>query len=338
MIYDYSSKCNCNSFAFRTIYFMWNMSDSGRFVCKAMYRCLLSNDSVRNFSGRIIMSEILHILEHTLLDNIKLVPFLFLTYLLMETLEHKAGDKTNQVVRKAGRFGPVVGALLGAVPQCGFSTVAANLYAGRVISLGTLMAIFLSTSDEMLPVLLSERVAIPVVLTLLGIKVCIGIIMGFVIDAPFWKKKEQHEHIHEMCEEEGCHCEKGIWYSALVHTARIFIFIYIISFALDFVMHTVGEDVLSQFLLNRPMVGPLVAGLVGLIPNCASSVVLTQLYLEDALSLGSMMAGLLPNAGVGMLVLFRVNKDRRENIQILSKLYVIGVGIGILLDFLPIGL
>ena len=284
------------------------------------------------------MSHFLEILHHTIVDNIKLVPFLFLTYLVMEALEHKAGDKTNQLVKKAGRFGPIVGALAGAVPQCGFSTAAANLYAGRVITLGTLMAIFLSTSDEMLPILLSEDVAISVILKLLGIKVIIGMVTGLVIDAVFFGKKEQHEHIHEMCEEENCHCERGIWYSALVHTVHITIFILLISFVLNFVIHEVGEDALGQLILNKPVIGQAVAGVVGLIPNCASSVVITQLYLGGALGLGAMMAGLLVNAGVGVLVLFRMNRDRKENLRIVGLLYAIGVIAGIVLDILPITL
>lgn len=284
------------------------------------------------------MSHFLEILEHTLLDNIKLVPFLFLTYLVMEALEHKAGDKTNQLVKKAGRFGPVIGALAGAVPQCGFSTAASNLYAGRVITMGTLMAIFLSTSDEMLPILISEQVAFPVILKLLGIKVIIGMAAGLVVDAIMLGKKDNHEHIHEMCEEENCHCEKGIWYSALVHTAHITIFIMLISLALNMILHNGGEDVLAELILNKPLAGQLIAGVVGLIPNCASSVVITQLYLRGALGLGAMMAGLLVNAGVGVLVLFRVNKNRKENLGIVGLLYAIGVVAGILLDILPISL
>lgn len=284
------------------------------------------------------MSHFLEILEHTLLDNVKLIPFLFLTYLVMEALEHKAGDKTNQMVKKAGRFGPIVGALTGALPQCGFSTAASNLYAGRVITLGTLMAIYLSTSDEMLPILLSENVAVTVILKLLAIKVVIGMVAGLAIDAILFGNKDEHEHIHEMCEEENCHCEKGILHSALVHTIHITLFILLISFVLNFVIHEVGEEALGQLLLNKPVVGPLVAGIVGLIPNCASSVVITQLYLGGALGLGAMMAGLLVNAGVGVLVLFRVNKNRKENLTIVALLYVIGVVAGILLDVLPINL
>lgn len=284
------------------------------------------------------MEHVLHFVEHVTIDTLKLVPFLFLTYLVMETLEHKAGDKTHKVVKKAGRLGPIVGALAGALPQCGFSAAASNLYAGRVITLGTLLAIFLSTSDEMLPIMISNNVPFTKVLGILGIKVLIGMAAGLLVDVILSVKTDEHDHIHEMCEEENCHCEKGIWYSALVHTLHITLFILLINFALELLLHTIGEDVLGQMILNKPVLGSLISGVVGLIPNCASSVIITELYLEGALSLGAMMSGLLVNAGVGVLVLFRVNKDRKENIKILGLLYVIGLVAGIILEFLPITL
>ncbi len=282
------------------------------------------------------MHDVLHFIEHVTKDTLKLVPFLFLTYLVMEALEHKAGDKTHAVVKKAGRLGPIVGSLLGALPQCGFSAAASNLFAGRVITLGTLIAIYLSTSDEMLPIMISENVPVATILGILGMKVLIGMVAGLLIDMLVWGKKEDHDHIHEMCEEENCHCEKGIWISALVHTLHITIFILLINFALELLLHIIGEEVLAQMILNKPIAGPLIAGLVGMIPNCASSVIITRLFLEGALGLGAMMAGLLVNAGVGVLVLFRVNKDKMENIKILVMMYAIGVIAGIVLGFLPI--
>ncbi len=282
---------------------------------------------------------VIHAIEHTLEHSVGLIPFLFLTYLAMEFIEHKAGDHAVKLVQKSGRLGPVIGAVAGALPQCGFSAAASNLYAGRVITLGTLMAIFLSTSDEMLPILVSNQVEFPVILKLLGIKVAIGLVAGLVIDALIRSGKEQeHEHIHEMCESENCHCERGIFLSAVIHTLQIMLFIILISFGLNFVIEVVGKEALGELLLNRPVIGQLVAGVVGLIPNCASSVVITQLYLEGALGLGAMMAGLLVNAGVGLLVLFRVNHHKAENLKILGLLYVVGVVAGIVLDFLPLGL
>lgn len=281
------------------------------------------------------MHNVIHFIEHVTIDTLKLVPFLFLTYLVMEALEHKAGDKTHAMVKKAGRLGPVVGSLLGALPQCGFSAAASNLFAGRVITLGTLIAIYLSTSDEMLPIMISENVGLPTILGILGIKVIIGMVAGLLIDFIISGKEEEH-HIHEMCEEENCHCEKGIWMSALIHTLHITIFILLINFMLELLLESIGEEILAQMLLNKPILGPLLAALVGMIPNCASSVIITRLFLEGALGLGAMMAGLLVNAGVGVLVLFRVNKDKMENIKILGLLYVIGVIAGIVLGFLPI--
>lgn len=284
------------------------------------------------------MHNVIHFIEHVTIDTLKLVPFLFLTYLVMEALEHKAGEKTHSVVKKAGRLGPVVGSLVGAVPQCGFSAAASNLYAGRVITLGTLIAIYLSTSDEMLPIMISEKVPFATILGILGIKVFVGMLAGLLIDVVLSGRGDDHDHIHEMCEDENCHCEKGIFVSALIHTLHITIFILLINFMLELLLDTIGEEMLGQLLLNKPIVGQLIAGLVGLIPNCASSVVITQLYLQEALSLGAMMSGLLVNAGIGVLILFRVNKDRKENIKIVCLLYVIGVLVGIGLGFLPIQL
>lgn len=280
--------------------------------------------------------ELAHIIEHTLLDSLKLMPFLFLTYLAMEYLEHRAGDKVVKLVHKAGKAGPLVGALAGAAPQCGFSAAASNLYAGRIISLGTLIAIFLSTSDEMLPILISEKQPVDVIVRLVLIKVVIGVIAGFVIDLIFAHKdhEEEHEHIHEICEHEHCRCEEGIFRSAVSHTVQITFFVLLITFALNLVLHFVGEDALAQLISNRPVLGSVLAGIVGLIPNCAASVIITQLYLGGALSVGAMMSGLLVGSGVGLLVLFRVNHDKKENFTILGLLYLIGVLAGIVLELI----
>ncbi len=271
----------------------------------------------------------------TLLDVVKLLPFLFLTYLVMEYLEHKTGDKAETIVKKAGRFGPVIGGALGIVPQCGFSAAASNLYAGRVISLGTLMAIYLSTSDEMLPILISEQASPGVIVKILLAKALIGMTAGMVIDTLLRKRGlEEHEHIHDICEHEHCHCEKGIFRSALSHTAQITFFILLITFALNLLLNFVGEDVLANLILSKPVVGPILASLVGLIPNCAGSVVITQLYLENVIGIGAAMAGLLTGSGVGLLVLFRVNHNRKENLRILGLLYGIGVLAGVVTDLL----
>lgn len=286
--------------------------------------------------------EFLEVLLDTGIDALKLLPFLFITYLIMEYIEHKTGDKTKNIIKKSGKWGPVFGAILGIFPQCGFSAAAANLYAGRVITLGTLIAIFLSTSDEMLPILISEAAPIDIILKILATKLVIGIIAGVVIDfvgQAFKKKKEKQENeeaveeIGHMCEHEHCHCEKeGILKSSIKHTLNIFIFIIIISLVMNIAIYFIGEEKISNLILNMPVVGPLIAGIVGLIPNCASSVILTQLYLQNVISVGSMIGGLLVGSGIGILILFRVNENIKENMKITGMLYLIGVVSGIIID------
>lgn len=275
-----------------------------------------------------------HAIEHTFLDTVKLIPFLFLTYLAMEYLEHRAGEKANTLVKKSGRLGPIFGSLLGIVPQCGFSAAASNLYAGRIITIGTLLSIYLSTSDEMLPILISEGAPASLIGKVLLIKVLIGMAAGFLIDLFFHRKEEEHDHIHEICEHEHCHCERGIFRSAVSHTLQITLYILLVAFVLEVILGIVGEEALAGLISDRPVLGPVLAGIVGLIPNCASSVVLTQLYLDlnGAMSFGTMLAGLLVNAGVGLLVLFRVNHDKKDNLKIVGLLYLIGVVSGIVLE------
>lgn len=288
--------------------------------------------------------EFLEVLLDTGIDALKLLPFLFITYLIMEYIEHKTGDKTKNIIKKSGKWGPVFGAILGIFPQCGFSAAAANLYAGKVITLGTLIAIFLSTSDEMLPILISEAAPIDVILKILATKLAIGIIAGVVIDfvgQVFKKKKEKQtneeagEEIGHICEHEHCHCEKeGIFKSSIKHTLNIFVFIIIISLVMNVAIYFIGEEKISNLILNMPVVGPLIAGIVGLIPNCASSVILTQLYLQNVISVGSMIGGLLVGSGIGILILFRVNENIKENMKITGMLYLIGVVSGIIIDFI----
>ena len=279
----------------------------------------------------------LEILEHTIIDSIKLVPFLFITYIIMELIEHHAGEKTEKIIKKSGKFGPVIGALLGIVPQCGFSAIAANFYAARIITRGTLIAIFLSTSDEMLPILISEGAELGLILQILTIKVVIGMAIGIIIDI-FNKNnnnKNKTEEIHKICEHEHCHCEEeGVVKSSIKHTAQIFIYIFIITLIINAIIHFIGEDNIANFIINIPVIGTLIAGLIGVIPNCASSIILTELYLEGIITLGPMIAGLLVNSGVGILILFKVNKDKKENLKILGILYIVGITAGIVIDLL----
>ena len=273
----------------------------------------------------------------SLIDTVKLIPFLLITYIIMEFIEHKTSHKTKHAIKKSGHFGPLICGILGVVPQCGFSAAASSLYSARIITLGTLIAVFLSTSDEMLPILISEAVDVRIILSILGIKLVIAVIVGFIIDLFFRKKFETSEdepEIKDLCEHEHCHCEHGIFKSALKHTINITLYIFIISLVLNIIIYFIGEDNLAHILNSTPIIGPIIASLVGLIPNCASSVIITQLYLSKVLNFATMIAGLLVNTGVGLLILFRTNKDLKENIKITVLLFAIGVIFGIIFDLI----
>ena len=279
------------------------------------------------------MSEI--ILD-SVIDSIKLLPFLFLTYLFMEWLEHKTGAAARKRIRTAGKFGPVWGGLLGVIPQCGFSAAASSLFAGRVITVGTLIAVYLSTSDEMFPIMISNAVPVVTIVKILTCKAVIGILSGLVLEYVYThilKKQEPDVDIHEICEEERCHCEHGVISSAAFHTLKVFVYIFLISLVLNIIIGLVGEETLAGLFTGTPIAGELIAALVGLIPNCASSVVITQLYLDHIIGAGAMMAGLLVNAGVGLLILFRLNRDRVQNLKIVGVLYGLGVFWGIIIEF-----
>ena len=384
-----------------------------------------------------------HLLEHAFEDTIYLVPFLLITYILLELLEHKAGDKAAVLVRKAGIAGPLVGALLGAVPQCGFSAAGSALYASRAITLGTLFAVFLSTSDEMLPLFIAEQVDPAIMLSILGTKVVIGMVMGFAIDGALRLKvrskvkqeekalqalghgqecthfhegksindendpvrevacsttcqstcthSHSHEHGHDCNHEHNhnhsrnhkhehnhdrghdrpdtCTCphghhltgeeleqpfshhhchnpscsvsdETGGWkdilISAVKHTLQVAIIVYVISFVLVAILELAGEDAITNFLATNPGIAIFGSALVGLIPNCGASVVITQLYLDGMLGTGAMLSGLLVSAGVGILVLFSENHRLRQNIFILIGLFIIGIAWGSLFELLGI--
>ena len=283
------------------------------------------------------MQEILEVLQDTAIDTIKLLPFLFISYLIMEYIEHKTSNKVKDVIKKSGKFGPLLGAIVGVFPQCGFSVSATNLYAGRVITLGTLISVYLATSDEMLPILLTEAVPAGTIFTILGIKLVLGIVAGFIIDfviRMFRKEKveEQEEKIEEICEHEHCHCEEGIVTSAIKHTLNITIFIFFITLVLNGIIAYIGEDTIAHFISKNVILGPIVAGLIGLIPNCASSVILTELFISNVISMPVLISGVAVNAGVGLLVLFKTNKNAKENLKIVGLLYIIGVLAGIILE------
>lgn len=277
------------------------------------------------------------VLLDALLDTVKLLPFLLLTYLALEALEHKAEEGSVNLVRKETKLGPLLGALVGVVPQCGFSAATANLYAAGVIGRGTLLAVFLSTSDEMLPILISERAPVLFIVKVLAFKCIAGAAAGLLTDLEDRRHaRVRSKEIHELCEQEGCKCEDGIVVSALRHTAKIAVFLLLTSFVIGFAVESIGEDRLAGFILNRPVIGELLAGLIGLIPNCAASVIITKLYLSGGMSAGAMLTGLLVGAGVGPLVLCRMNRNLKENITVLLLLYGCGVLLGLLGGLLPI--
>ena len=285
---------------------------------------------------------IIHIFLHALEETAKLIPFLFLTYLLLEFIEHKAAQKTSILTAKAGFFGPAAGGVLGAVPQCGFSASASNLYAGGVISLGTLISIFLSTSDEMLPILISSGAPIPTILKLLATKLVIGIGAGFAIDGVIrlirkGKPDEQEPGIEELCERENCDCGDRFVLSALKHTIYITVFLLVFTFVLNLGIELIGEENIKSVVLNRPVLGSVLAGLVGLIPNCASSVALTSLFVDGVLSSGALLSGLMVNAGIGLAILFRNNRPIKDSWRVVGILFGISVLCGILIDVTTLG-
>lgn len=273
------------------------------------------------------------IILDTLIDAVKILPFLLIAFLLIEYVEHKLDKKTQKLISKSDKFGPVVGSVLGLIPQCGFSVMATNLYVTRIVSLGTLIAIYLSTSDEMIPILMSKGASLKTIALILTIKLVVGMISGFVIDFILRKKKSEKIN-YEICDYEHCHCEKGIFKSALIHTLKILLFIVIFSFVLNVILEYVGNELLTKLFMKNSIFGPLVASLIGLIPNCGSSIIISELYLEGVISFGSAMAGLLTGSGVAILVLFKSNKSLKENMTILALVYGIGAISGILLEIL----
>ena len=271
-----------------------------------------------------------------LLDTLWIIPFLFLTYLLMEFIEHRAGEKAEDFMKKAGGFAPVVGGVLGAVPQCGFSAAASNLYAGRIISIGTVVAVFLSTSDDMIPILISGRVPVGTVALVVLYKAAVGVLVGLAVDfvLRLMHKEQEKINIDAICDEDNCHCERGIWYSALHHTLTISAFVLAITFAVNALVFFIGEENLGGIMFDLPVVSHAIAAVFGLVPNCAASVVLSRLCTEGIISAGTMMSGLFSGAGVGFLVLFRVNRQVKENLLIVGIVLAAGIIFGLVGDLI----
>lgn len=286
-------------------------------------------------AGAELSLDIADILADTLLDSLKILPFLFLAFVIMELLEHRANGKIERFFAKAGKAGPAAGALLGCVPQCGFSVLCANLYSGGVVTLGTLIAVFLSTSDEAVLLLAAAPQQLPALFKLLLCKVVIAVAAGYLVD--FFGRKRNRQSVgslHEICDHEHCGCEKhnNIWIPALLHTVKIFGFLLLFTFLLNFLVALLGHERLETLLLHDSVFQPLAAALLGFLPNCAASVLLTQLYLEGTLSFGAVAAGLCTGAGAGLLVLFRENRHVKDNLKIMAILYAVAAVSGVLLQ------
>lgn len=265
------------------------------------------------------------------IDTVKIVPFLFISFFIIEILEHKLNS--NKKLERAGKLGPLFGSLLGIVPQCGIASIATNLYVTGIISVGTLISVFLSTSDEMIPILLSENVFLKFIFIVLAIKFLVGVASGFVIDL-FYQKKNTEDY--SLCEEEHCHCEEHIFISALKHTVNISLFILVVNILLNLIFSYGLEDLLSNLLLSDSIFSPFITSLIGLIPNCASSIIITKLYLVSSISFGSLIAGLLTNSGIALIILAKTNKNKKENLAIILLTYLIGVLVGIILNIFKV--
>lgn len=269
----------------------------------------------------------------SVIDCLKLLPFLYVSYLLVEYAEHRMSSRTKELIYRAGKAGPVLGGLIGIIPQCGFSAAAAGLFAGGMISPGTLIAVFLSTSDEMLPIMISEHIPVGTIGRILLVKVVAAAVIGLIVDLAveyiFGRRNHMPDH-PDMCEHEHCGCgERGIWYSAMFHTMQTWAFIFLITLAIGLAMEWTGLSETNLFA-GIPGLQEAVAALVGMIPNCAASVLITQLFLEGVLGSGALFAGLLCGAGTGLLVLYRENRSLRMNLAITASLYVGGLAAGMI--------
>lgn len=277
---------------------------------------------------------VLHSLKHPFVETLKMSPIIFLAYLFMEWLEHSGSDKLEGVLKNSKQFGPLWASVLGLLPQCGFSGAVAGMYATGTVTVGALLAVLLSTSDEMLPVMLGAGISATTIIAILILKFFVGVVVGFTADFVLRRKgKTEEEHIHEFCEMERCSCKDGIWISALKHTLKILAIIYIVSALLHFAVEITPKDTLVS-VLNFPVISQVVAALIGLIPNCAVSITLTQLYVDSALGISPLLCGLLANGGVGLLVLFRVNRNLKNNLFITLTLFLSSLVFGTVAGFI----
>ncbi len=282
------------------------------------------------------MELLTDVILDTGLDCLKMLPFLFVAFLLIEALEHYSGEWTARILARVGKAGPVVGTLAGLVPQCGFSVMASNLYAGGVISLGTLVSAFVATSDEAVLIMASNPGQIGKVGALLFTKAVIAVAAGYASDLFFAKQIVEEKQEGSLCRNCGCHeGHGGIFMPAWRHTVQIFVYLLLFTGALNLAIEMMGIERISAFLLGNSVLQPVMAAVIGFIPNCAGSVILTQLYLNGAISFGSVVAGLCTGTGVAVVVLFKVNRHRKENVKIMGLLFGIAVLSGVLVSFLP---
>lgn len=279
------------------------------------------------------MVNIWDIVTDSFFDTLNLVPFLFIAYLILEFVEHTSQKNMVNIIKKSNKYGPLFGAICGLFPHCGFSAVASSFYSTRVITIGTLFAVFMATSDEMVPIFLSEGISLEFIFELLSIKFICALVVGFVLDFIF-KKKKQNIKIKEFCDCSHCHCGENILYSAFEHTAKIIFLIFIVSFIFGSLVEGIGEEKISMLLSDHFIFSKFIVTGIGLIPNCAASVILSKLYLNGAISVSSLLSGLLVGAGVGLVVLFKMNKNMKENLKILGMLYAIGVILGFILELI----
>ncbi len=272
----------------------------------------------------------IEVIKDTFVDSLKLFPFLLVAYLIMEYLEHKFKGKTENIISSSGKCGPILGSVFGSFPQCGFALLGSNLYVTRIITLGTLMSIYLSTSDEMLPILIANKMEGTLILKIIIIKIIIGMTFGFIIDFIF-RKKEKSD-IKHFCEEEHCDCEKSIVLSAFKHALKVYFFILILTFIFNLIFEFIDRESIKNIFITIPYISPIIGAFIGLIPSCAASVIITELYVTNIISFGTLIAGLCSSAGAAVVVLFKINKNLKENFKILGLLLIISCMSGFIID------
>ena len=317
-----------------------NISAKARLFLGALHSSHDSHLNISDFLHRNLGSFgdfVEQVIFHAVIDILPIIPFLFLTYLLMEFIEHRAESSTVNFLKKSGKFGPIIGGTVGVIPQCGFSSVASNLYCTKIISMGTLIAVFLSTSDEMLPLLISNSdIGGKKIVFILIYKVAVAILIGLGIDLALrlLNKGKGEINIDEICENDNCHCEKGILHSAIHHTVKISVFILLCTLLINIAIFFIGEEYLAKVMYNKPFISHVIAAIFGLIPNCAASVALTEFYTSGFITLGTMLSGLFAGSGVGLLVLFKINKNYKANLAIVAILIVSGLCAGLFADLI----